>query len=606
MHDNDGSLFLPVLVVLAAVVVFVPLFKRLGLGAILGYLAAGVLLGPSVMGLSEHPEEIMQIGELGIVFLLFLIGLELNPSRLWRMRRDIFGLGALQIVVSAAAIMTFPLFVMDRPVTMALVAGLGLALSSTAIAMQIIEEHGAFRLPWGQRSFAILLMQDLAIVPLLALVTFLSPVEAPDPEPLWLVAGRAAAAFAGVILVGRYLLNPLLRVLARTGGTEVMTAAALLVVIAAGSAMVAVGLSMAMGAFLAGVLLADSSYRTELEANIEPFRGVLLGLFFLSVGMSVDLGVVRAEWAIIAAGVASLIVFKSATIYALLRVFGSDHATAMRSGLLLSQGGEFGFILFSAAAAQQVVSPADASLLVAGVTLSMALTPLLVRFGPRLFVRETPRAEPDEDFTDAGGTVLLVGFGRFGQIAAQLFLAANHTLTLLDRDVDRVEEARRFGSRVFFGDGTRLDVLRAAGAGTAGLVAVCTDAPEVTNRIVALVRSQYPDTPVFARSYDRRHSIALAEQEVTYERRETFDSAIAFARAALVELGMDEEDAADVEVLVRRLDAERLAYQRRRGLFEGHREWRAVTPEPFTQLERLRAGRRERPEPPAGRPEVAE
>ncbi|MBJ3775769.1 monovalent cation:proton antiporter-2 (CPA2) family protein [Acuticoccus mangrovi] len=571
-----------IIALLAGAVIFVPVFKRLGLGAVLGYLCAGVVLGPSFLSVSEEPEAIMEVAELGVVFLLFLIGLELNPHRLWLMRRDIFGLGALQVVVCGGLIMLYPLFVTGRSWETALVAGLGLALSSTALVMQLIEERGSMRLPYGQKTFAVLLMQDIAIVPLLVVVTLLSPGgDNMDGASVFLDLALAVGAVAAIVVIGHNLLSPMFRILARFGGTEIMTAAALLVVIAAGTAMVAVGLSMAMGAFIAGVLLAESNYRHELEADIEPFRGLLLGLFFVSVGMSLDLPLIAQNLLLVLGGVACILVAKSVAVYGLVRVFGGDHMTGVKTGLLLSQGGEFGFVLFTSAATQGVMTAEVAGLLSATVILSMVTTPFLVRYLPPLLIRARPKPEPTEDYSDAQGDVLVIGFGRYGQIVSQMLLAAGFRPILLDNDVERVTEARRFGSRVYYGDGSRLDVLRAAGAGKAALIAVCTAPKERTSAIVDLLRHEFPQARIFARAYDRRHALNLFALNVDYQRRETFDSALRFGRDALVALGKEPGDAKDAEILVRKRDRERLEYQRIEGLAEGHAKWREVTPEPY-------------------------
>jgi monovalent cation:proton antiporter-2 (CPA2) family protein len=585
MDEAHGPDFLVVIAFLAAAVIAVPLFKRLGLGPVLGYLTAGVILGPAVLRVTEEAEEIRSFAELGVVFLLFLIGLELKPTRLWQMRRDIFGLGALQVVLCGAVLMLYPLFVVGRPWPVALVAGLGLALSSTALVMQIIEERGAMRLPYGQRTFAVLLMQDLAIVPLLVLVTLLAPggEEAMSASAVALSVGKAIGAIAVIVLVGSFLLSPAFRLLSRFGGHEIMIAAALLIVLGAGTAMVAVGLSMAMGAFLAGVLLAESNYRHELEADIEPFRSLLLGLFFLSVGMSLDLPLISANAGILAGAVVTLIVFKILMVYALVRAFGDDHPTALKTGILLSQGGEFGFVLYSVAATQGVMTTADANILSAVVIISMATTPFLVRLLP-LVLKPKPKAAPDNDFSDAKGDVLIVGFGRFGQLVSQMFLAGGYTPILLDNDAERVTEARRFGNRVYYGDGRRLDLLRAAGAERAQMICVCTTPADVTTAIVELAKREFPEAFVFARSYDRRHSLALYDHAVDYERRETFDSAIRFGRDALVALGLEPDEAKESEILVRKRDRERLEYQRLEGLVDGHKRWREVTPEPYTRV----------------------
>ncbi len=588
MDENHASELIIVIAFLATSVVFVPLFKKFGLGAVLGYLAAGVLLGPSILGITSQPEEILEFAELGVVFLLFLIGLELNPGRLWAMRRDIFGLGLLQIVVCSGLLMIYPLMVADRPWQVALVAGLGLALSSTALVMQIIEERGAMSLQYGQKTFAVLLMQDIAIVPLLLIVTLLAPgggEEALTGTAMLISVAEAGAAVGAVILVGHYLLSPLFRILARFGGREIMTAAALLVVLSAGTALVSVGLSMAMGAFLAGVLLAESNYRRELEADIEPFRGLLLGLFFLSVGMTIKLPLVAENLWLVAGGVITLVVLKGVVVYVLVRMFGDDHLTATKAGLLLSQGGEFGFVLFSTAASSGVMTAEDSSLLIATVILSMVTTPLLLKFLTPFLIRPTRTAEPAEDYAGADGEILVIGFGRFGQLVSQMLLAGGHQPTLLDFDADRVTEAQRFGNRVYYGDGRRLDVLRAAGAEHARIIMVCVTPPACATTIVDLAKDQFPHALVYARAYDRRHALTLFDHKVDYQRRETFDSALRFGRDALVALGAEAHEAKEAEVLVRKRDRERFEYQKIEGFSEGHRKWREVTPEPYTNFD---------------------
>ncbi|RAI03323.1 potassium transporter TrkA [Acuticoccus sediminis] len=583
MNGDHTPAYLTALAFLAAAVVFVPIAKRLGLGAVLGYLIAGVLLGPSLIGITREPEEIVEFAELGVVFLLFLIGLELNPHRLWAMRRDIFGLGLLQVVLCAGLIMTYPLLIGENWHT-AVVAGLGLALSSTALVMQLIEERGSMRLPYGQKSFAILLMQDLAIVPLLLIVALLAPGESMDGDDVAFSIVTALAAVGGVVVIGHYLLSPMFRVLARFGGTEIMTAATLLVVLASATAMMAVGLSMAMGAFLAGVMLAESNYRHELEADIEPFRGLLLGLFFLAVGMTIDLGLIWDHWPTIVGGLITMIIFKSLMIYGLVRLFGGDHATATKTGLLLSQGGEFGFVLYTAAERRGLISADNASLLIAVVTISMVTTPFLIRFlAPRLIPKK-PAPTMTENYDDADGDILIIGFGRFGQLVSQMFLAGGYRPIILDNDAERVTEARRFGSRVYYGEGARLDVLRSVGAHRCRLIAVCTSPADHTNAIVGLIKEQFPGVKVFARAFDRRHALTLLGTGVDYQRRETIDSAIRFGRDALVELGLEPSLASETEELVRKRDSERLDFQRLEGLVEGHRKWAQVTPEPFTNL----------------------
>ncbi|MXP63803.1 potassium transporter [Roseomonas sp. M0104] len=568
------------MVLLAAAVVAVPLAKRLGLGSVLGYIAAGAAIGPSVLGLFAAPGRVAGVAELGVVLLLFVIGLELNLGRLWALRKDILGLGTAQVLGCGGLAAAGLMLAAGWAAPAASVAGLGLALSSTALVMPLLEERGELQSPQGQVAFAVLLLQDLAIVPLLALVAFLSPQEAPREGSIWGAVALAVAAVAVVVLVGRFLLNPFFSLLGRAGTREIMTAAVLLVVLGAASLMAMAGLSMAMGAFLAGVLLAESNYRHELEADIEPFRGLLLGLFFLSVGMSVDLGVVAAQWPVLLAGVAGLVAVKVLATHWLARAFGHSPGTALRTALLLAQAGEFGFVLYSAAAAAGVMRPEQASLLVALVTLSMAATPPLVRFGPA-FLRSCGQKVPEEDFSDARGNVLLVGFGRFGQLVAQVLLRHGVSLTLLDSDVNRIEEAGRFGARVHYGDGTRLDVLRAAGAGRVRMILVCTDRPETTNRIVGVVQEAFPDTPCFARAWDRRHALELLARGIDGQVRETLESALALGREALVGLGVSRDMAEAVEQDVRDRDRERLKAQQLGGFFVATDHYK-VRPEPLT------------------------
>lgn len=410
-----------------------------------------------------------------------------------------------------------------------------------------------------RKAFAILLLQDLAIVPLLALVAVLSPREVATDAP-WVVLGKMVAAVAAVVGVGRWLLSPLFRLLAASRAREVMTAAALLLVIGSGAVMTLAGLSPALGAFLAGLMLAESSYRHELEADIEPFRGLLLGLFFMSIGMSVDLGVVARHGALLLGALVTLTAVKLGVVYALVRASGAPHTVATRTAAILPQGGEFGFVLFSAAGAAGVMPPDQPVLLIALVTLSLALTPLIVRLAPLVAPDPGPRTR-DERFDGADGSVLVVGFGRFGQVVCQLLLRQGLSVTIIDNDLDMIDAAGRFGFRVYFGDGTRLDVLRAAGAERVRLLCVCVDKPATATRIVEIAREAFPLTPVYARAYDRVHALVLVERGVDYQIRETLESALAFGREALVGLGMAPDEIAETEADVRKRDAERFTLQ---------------------------------------------
>ena len=561
MHEAHGpSVLVQAAIFLAAAVVAVALFRKLRLGSILGYLAAGVVIGPRCLGLFNDADSIMHVAELGVILFLFLIGLELNLSRLWGMRKDIVGLGAAQVLITGLFAMIYPLWVVGRPWQASLVAGLGLALSSTALVMQILEERGEVQAPHGQKSFAILLFQDLAVVPLLALVAVLSPIEARGSEPLWSSALKMLGAVVIVILAGRYLLNPLFRLLASTGAREIMTAAALLVVIAAAGIMSEAGLSPALGAFLAGIMLAESSYRHELEADIEPFRGLLLGLFFVSVGMSVDIAIVVRFAPLLLGALVTLTVIKVSVVYTLVRWSGGDHATAVRTAFLLPQGGEFGFVLFSTAVAARVMEQEQATLLVALVTLSMALTPLLQALVPRLIPVEVRTREDDFDGATKG-SVLLIGFGRFGQIVSQMLLLEGTEVTTIDTDLEMIEAAESFGFKVYFGDGGRLDVLRAAGAEHASLICICVEKKEVATHIAEIARGAFPLARIYARAFDRVHALELLEKGVDYQMRETYESAITFGRAALQGLELPRERIDEVEDEVRARDRARFVLQ---------------------------------------------
>lgn len=552
---------------LTAAVVAVPLFRKLRLGSILGYLAAGLVIGPRGLGFFSDPAAVMHVAELGVVLFLFLIGLELNVSRLWAMRKDIFGIGSAQVVLTGLLGMLFPLLVVGRTWQASLVAGLGLALSSTALVMQLLEEKGEVQSAHGQKAFAILLMQDLAIVPLLALVAILSPESGGSGTPLWVSGGKMVGAVLAVILAGRYVLSPFFRILASTGAREIMTAAALLVVIAAASLMTYVGLSAALGAFLAGILLAESSYRHELEADVEPFRGLLLGLFFVSVGMTVDLRVIVQSWGILLGALLTITVIKVAVVYGLVRASTRSHTTALRTALLLPQGGEFGFVLFATAVSAKVMKEDQATLLVALVTMSMAVTPVLGALTP-ILVRE-PQRSREEVFDGPPGTVLMIGFGRFGQVASQMLLAEGLEVTTIDNDIEMIEAAESFGFKVWFGDGTRLDVLRAAGAEHARLVCVCVEKKETATKILEVVREAFPLAQVYVRAYDRVHAIELLERGADFQMRETYESAVAFGRAALERFELTPERIAEIEEDLRQRDRERFALQQQGGMKAG-------------------------------------
>lgn len=584
--SDAPALYSQSLLLLGGAVVAAPLFKKLGLGTVLGYLAAGIVIGPVLQRITDA-EEILSVAELGIVFLLFIVGLELKPARLWQMRRDIFGLGTLQVVLTGLVLsfLAFQSGLLGWQA--AIIAGFGLALSSTAFALQILEENNDMNTRHGQRTFSILLLQDLAIVPLLAVIPLLA-MRAPEAEGSALADfGIAVAAIGAVFLAGRYLLNPLFQIIARTGAREAMIAAALFVVMASAVVLQFAGLSMAMGAFLAGVLLAESTYRHELEADIEPFRGILLALFFMAVGLSLKLEVLAEHYVLILLCVPVLMAVKTAIIYLCCRIFGSPHNDAVRIALLLPQGGEFGFVLFSAAATAGLFSSEMSSLLIAIVTLSMALTPATSALA-RFLLRADAAEEMEEDFEGAGADVLMIGFSRFGQIAAQIMLAGGRDVTVIDSSASRVRQAATFGFRIYFGDGTRKDVLRAAGIEKAKIVAICTHNQATTDKIVDLIQADYPDAHLYVRAYDRLHTLSLRARGVDYEARETFESGLLFGRKTLEALGVSDDDALAISDDIRRRDEERLALQAAEGILAGRElmHSRPVRPEPLVKPKR--------------------
>jgi glutathione-regulated potassium-efflux system protein KefB len=561
------------LVLLTAAVLSVPIARRLGLSAIVAYLIAGIVIGPHGLAAFGTPESIIPVSELGVVMLLFLIGLELELGRLVALRRAIFGLGAAQLALTALAIGMLAYLVGLVDWRGAVVAGVALAMSATAIALEILEERGQLQQDYGQRAFAILLFQDMAVVPLLAALPLLA--QAGGSTHTNIGDGlRAVALIVGAILLivvaGRYLLNPFFRLLAQTGSREVMTAAALLVVLGAALIMQKAGMSMALGAFLAGVLLAESNYRHELEADIEPFRGLLLALFFMGIGMSIDLAVVRANvWLILVAAVV-ITALKAAIVWLLFRATCVREADALRAGSVLTAAGEFAFVLIPLGGSLGVLDPRQASILTAVAAITMLLGPLVATLTEALLRRFKPLdAREADDFSDARGSVLVIGFGRFGQIVSQCLLAEAIDVTTIDNDPGMIQDAAGFGFKVYYGDGTRLDVLRAAGAGDARLIAVCIDNREAASRVVDLVHAEFPGTKLYVRSFDRRHTLQLIAKGVDFELRETYESALVFGRSTLEALGIDSERAAATEQFVRSRDLDLLALQQAEGLSAG-------------------------------------
>jgi monovalent cation:proton antiporter-2 (CPA2) family protein len=582
----------PALVFLGAAVVAAPLFRFLGLGATVGYLAAGAAIGPSGLGLISDPAATLAFSELGVVLLLFLVGLELEPERLWAMRRAILGLGAGQMAFCALALGAAAWGFGLRAAGAALV-GVSFAYSATSIALQSIEERGAMRAPWGRRALAILLFQDVSVAPVLALAPLLAGEGAPASLARSLTAvGVAAAAVAALVLAGLKLLNPFFGLLARSGAREAMTAAALLVALGAAAAMEAAGLSMALGAFLAGLLLSGSRFRHQLEADIEPFRGLLMGLFFLSVGMSIDGSVVAARAGEVVGVTFGIIAVKLGLTALVLRAGGSSWREALAASGVLTPAGEFAFVIFPLAAQLKLISPAASNLCLAASAVTMLVGPLVAK-AMRALVRRflPPPAQTADEFAprDETGAVLVIGFGRFGQIANQILLAAGLDVTVIDKNVERIRAASRFGFKVFYGDGARLDVLRAAGAGRAQVIAVAIDDKAAAARIVQMSRMEFPEAKIYARSYDRVHAIELLEAGADYELRETFESALRFGAAVVAELDGTDDRSEPLIDHIRGRDAERLRAQREEGRIQAGGDYvyrEPVRPEPLTPSSR--------------------
>ncbi|MDN3398749.1 monovalent cation:proton antiporter-2 (CPA2) family protein [Psychrobacter sp. APC 3426] len=545
-------------ILLTAAVISVPLIKRLGLSSVLGYLIAGLIIGPFGLAFFYDSASILHVAELGIVMYLFVIGLEMRPSYLWSLRKEIFGLGTLQISACSLGLMAVGL-AYGYSWQVSFVCAAGFVLTSTAIVMQLLGDRGDIAQPRGQKIISILLFEDLLIVPLLAIVAFIAPNHVVESTSMRLQSiGIGLISIVGLIAAGYWLLNPLFRLLAVAKAREVMTAAALLVVLGAALLMQVSGLSMAMGAFLAGVLLSESTFRHEIEADIEPFRGILLGLFFLAVGMSLDLDVIKNNWMLILSAVLVLMFVKASIIYLIARLTKSSHSEALDRALLMAQGGEFAFVLFAAALSAQIISADESSNLNAIVVLSMILTPIIGILFKR-FTQTTEQTSLENIRIAEGlsGKVLMIGFGRFGQVSSQLLLARGIDVSIIDNDIDMIQNAERFGFKIYYGDGSRLDILHASGADTAEAIVVCVDHKETTNKIVELVQHEFPMAKLLVRSYDREHALHLAKQNVDYMIRETFESAMLFGGAILEELGVDQSDVEDISQEIRELDKER-------------------------------------------------
>ncbi|WP_300452137.1 glutathione-regulated potassium-efflux system protein KefC [Accumulibacter sp.] len=538
------------LVYLAAAVVCVPLAKRSGLGSVLGYLIAGWLIGPWGLRLVDDVESTLHFAEFGVVLMLFLIGLELEVKRLFAMRRTVFGGGSLQMVACASAL-ALCLLALGLPWQAALTTGLALALSSTAIAVQTMSERNLMTAPVGRSSFAVLLFQDIAAIPLIALVPFLGNAGG-DGGAGWLGAVKAIGAIVGVVLIGRFLTRPLMRLIAKSEVREIFTAFALLLVIGIAQLMNSAGLSMALGAFLAGVLLASSEYRHALESDIAPFKGLLLGLFFIAVGMSIDFAQVIARPGLLTLVVVGLLVVKVAMLAAIAPRLDVPASERWLFAALLSQAGEFAFVVLGVAREANVLPRAWEGLLAAAVALSMAATPLLLIAFDRLTARRALTQRAADAIDDEGAAVIIAGMGRYGQIVGRVLLAQGVPITVLDHDPDQIETLRRYGYQVFYGDATRLDLLEAAGAARARLLVVAIDDVADSLALVDLAKASFPKLAIVARARNVRHWLELADRGVASIERETFESSLRSARQALTLLGVDPYEARQIAEAFRR------------------------------------------------------
>jgi glutathione-regulated potassium-efflux system protein KefB len=571
MEESGHHLLTDVLfggsVLLGSALVAVLLFRRLGLGAVLGYLVAGIIIGPDGLGLIGEAETILSFAEIGIILLLFLVGLELSPTRLWLMRRDILLFGPLQVALCGLAMFTIIFAVMPFSWEAALVLGLPLGLSSTAQVLPLLQSRGRMKTDYGEKSFSILLFQDLSIVPLLTIVAALS--RAPQPEGAvggWQLALYALLAIVGLVLAGKFLLSPLLRLVGRVSERELFIVTGLFAVCASAALMQSIGVSAALGAFVAGVMLAESPYRHELEADIDPFRSILLGLFFLAVGMMLDLDVIAAQPFFVIGMAAALVLVKTGVIYGLGRIFGLKNSAAIIMALLLSQGGEFGFVLFTAAQGALLIEPEAASLFGAVVTLSMATTPFLMILAGKLAERkQASEVQLDDPELAEQANVIVVGHGRFGQQVAQIMQAAGRSVTLIDINPETIDLSGEFGRKVFYGDGTRIDLLQRAGADKACAIFFCTNDRDFDGEALVPVRQTFPNTRIFVRAYDRRQLIELMEDRDVVVIREVFESSIKLAVEGLKSFGLAKPQIEAIVGEFRTRDRNRLIEQHKSG-----------------------------------------
>jgi glutathione-regulated potassium-efflux system protein KefB len=562
-----SSLLIDAAAMLGAALFFVIIFRRLGLGATLGYIVGGAVIGPHALGLVRDPSSVMAVSEIGIAMLLFIVGLELNPGRLWRMRRDIFGFGLVQVVVCGLVLSGLIHVALGVSIEASLALGLPLALSSTAQVLPMLRSSGQLHQPKGERAFSVLLFQDLSIVPMITIIAAMSRSPVQEGPPGWQMALYTAGAIVGLVLAGRFILNPVFRLVGRLGERELFVVAGLFAVIGSAALMHSLSLSTALGAFIAGVVLAESPYRHELENDVDPFRSILLGLFFVSVGMMLDLRAIVDRPLFVIGMAIGLIAVKTIVLYGLARLFRMPRRKAIKLGLLLSQGGVFAFVLFAAAQGAMLIQPEAASLFSAIVTLSMATTPFLMMLNDWLDRRWSRDGGEGLDGPELSGPsqAIIVGYGRFGQTVAQMMMAKGIPVTLIDSKPSQIELSGNFGMKVYYGDGTRIDLLRLAGAEEAKAILFCLDGTGLTSRRLEPILEAFPQAAVFVRAFDRRQIIELAPLDLKLVVRELFESAVTMGREALKLFCVDPEEVDRVEEEYRRRDRERLEIQKESG-----------------------------------------
>ncbi len=570
MASEGGGFLIEAATYLGAAAIAVPVFNRLKLGSILGYLAAGVVIGPSGLNILDQEEGVFHVAELGVVLFLFLIGLELSLARLFALRRDIFGLGLAQMALTGAVIAGI-FFALDVAApTTSIVAGLTFAFSSTAFALQFMKDRGDLNTPYGKRAFPVLLFQDLAVIPLLAVLPFLAAGGAIPADvggaSIWLGLSKAAGVVAVLILIGKYVIDHVLRLVAASGSHEAFAATALFIVAAVATAVAWAGLSMALGAFLAGVLLAESSYRHQIQTDIEPFRGLLLGLFFISIGMRLDLGAIADAWLLVIGGAVGLVFIKTAVLSLLARAFGSDWSDAIKAGAVLSQGGEFAFVVFSLGLSTNLFTDNQATLMSAIVTLSMIMTPFAVMLASRATPAQAAADDGDLEGPQAGhGHVIVAGFGRMGQIISQVLGGAGLSVTAIDKDPQHIQNAKRYGFKVYYGDASRLDVLMTAGAEDASAIILTMDDSTAVIHAVESLRSRLPNAEILVVAHDRLHEIELRPLDPSFLVRETMESSLLIARETLKRVNVPDALIDDYVEQFRTIDRERLLAQMDQG-----------------------------------------